>query len=142
MSIIKPSRAVEMTSPPPSAGCFVLIDMHSVFCECVCVCVCVCVSVCVCGRSIKALATSVVISSQPVPQLSGDGTLLPHCKHNKDDTFWVLFLTNLLKQDPACPGACAHRPRAKTVVVPGTLARGQFVGGETGWGITVFCLSS
>lgn len=73
---------------------------------------------------------SVVITNQPVPQLINDETLLPHCKHNMVDTFWVLFLTNLLKQDPACPGACVHSPGAKTVVVLGTLARGQFVGGK------------
>lgn len=113
MSVIKPNSAVGMTSPP--SGYYMLIDRHSVS---------------VCGHSIKALAMSVVITNQPVPQLINDETLLPHCKHIMLDTFWVLFLTNLLKQDPACPGACVHSPGAKTVVVLGTLAWGQFVGGK------------
>ncbi len=71
---------------------------------------------------------SVVITDQPVPPLINDETPLPHCKHNIVDIFWVLFLTNLLKQDPACPGAYVHSPGAKTDVVLGKLAWGQFVG--------------
>lgn len=50
--------------------------------------------------------------------------------NNIVDIFWVLFLTNLLKQDPACPGAYVHSPGAKTGVVQRTLAWGQFVGGK------------
>lgn len=74
-----------------------------------------------------------VITDQPVPQLINDETPLPHCKHNIVDIFWVPFLTNLLKQDPACPGACLHSLGAKTGVVLGTLAcwlGASFVGGK------------
>lgn len=56
------------------------------------------------------------------------------------DIFWVLFLTNLLKQDPACPGAYVHSLGAQTGVVLGTLALVQFVGGKQDGGITVLCL--
>lgn len=79
-------------------------------------------------------------SVQPVSQLINDETLHPHCKHNMLDTFWVLFLTNYLKQDPACPGACVPNPRGMTVVL-GTLALGHFVGGERGRRIAVLNLS-
>lgn len=105
-----------MTSPLPPSGYFMLIDRRSVFC--------------VYGHSIKVSAMSVVMTDQPVPQLINDETPLPHCKHNIVDIFWVLFLTNLLKQDPACPGDCVHSPGAKTAVVQETLAAGQFVGGK------------
>lgn len=79
--------------------------------------------------------------NQPVSQLINNETLHPHCKHNLLDTFWVLFLTNHLKQDPACPGACVPNPQGMTVVVLGTSASGHFVGGETGRRITVLYLS-
>lgn len=71
-----------------------------------------------------------VITNQLAPRLINDETLLPLSKLNIVDIFWVLFLTNLLKQDPACPGAYVHRLGAKTGVVLGTLAWGQFVGGK------------
>lgn len=79
--------------------------------------------------------------TQPVSQHINDETEHPHCEHIMLDTFWVLFLTNHLKQDPACPGACVPNPQGMTVVVLGTLASGHIVGGETGGKITVLYLS-